>query len=233
MSKHLLFLLLGVAFVFLQVGCQQKGKDAAQLMENSQSVAKAETGVVQQIMEAPGYTYALVKAGDEELWLAGPLTKINVGDVVPVTREMPMRNFHSKAFSRDFDVLYFVASFCQSSQEARDPHGGMDMKPLAIEVAKAENGNSVLEIYKQKDSLKDQTVLVRGKVVKYTKDVLHRDWIHIRDNSTNNNLAVTTKDKVDLGDIVLIEGKLNLNSDFGYGYVYDVIVEDAKVAVEK
>jgi len=32
-----------------------------------------------------------------------------------------------------------------------------------------------------------------------------------------------------VGDIVTIEGKIALNKDFGYGYVYDVIIEDATI----
>jgi hypothetical protein len=34
---------------------------------------------------------------------------------------------------------------------------------------------------------------------------------------------------VKLGDIILVEGTLVLNKDFGAGYKYDVIIEDAQI----
>ena len=46
--------------------------------------------------------------------------------------------------------------------------------------------------------LKDKTVVVRGKVVKYTPEVLGKNWIHLRDGSgsaadNTNDVLVTTR----------------------------------------
>ncbi len=65
---------------------------------------------------------------------------------------------------------------------------------------------------------------------------MDRNWLHIRDGSGEtgtNDLTVTTTDAVpSIGDTVLVSGTLGLNRDFGMGYMYPVIVEDAKVTVE-
>ena len=45
-------------------------------------------------------------------------------------------------------------------------------------------------------------------------------------------VAITTNDPVALGDMVIVEGKLLLNQDYGSGYTYDVIIEDAKITTE-
>ena len=37
---------------------------------------------------------------------------------------------------------------------------------------------------------------------------------------------------VKVGDTVVVVGKLSTGKDFGYGYKYDVILEDATVTVE-
>ncbi len=59
-----------------------------------------------------------------------------------------------------------------------------------------------------------------------------KNWLHIRDSSTLDDLTVTSKDTVAVGDIVISEGKLELDKDYNYGYFYPVILEDATVTKE-
>ena len=80
----------------------------------------------------------------------------------------------------------------------------------------------------QKDGTK-----VRGKVVKYNPNIMRKDWIHIRDSSTDKDLTITCQAEVKLGDVILADGKLALDKDFGYGYVYKIMLEDARVTVEE
>ena len=59
-----------------------------------------------------------------------------------------------------------------------------------------------------------------------------KNWIHIQDGTGakgTNDLTITTKNIVKLGDIILVEGTLELDKDFGSGYKYDIIIEDAKI----
>jgi hypothetical protein len=56
-----------------------------------------------------------------------------------------------------------------------------------------------------------------------------KNWIHIKDNSSPEDLTVTTADTVTVGDIVIIKGTLEVDKDYNYGYFYPVILEDAKV----
>jgi hypothetical protein len=44
---------------------------------------------------------------------------------------------------------------------------------------------------------------------------------------------VTTAGAIpNVGDTVVVTGPVVLNKDFGMGYVYDVLIEDAQVTVE-
>jgi hypothetical protein len=78
-------------------------------------------------------------------------------------------------------------------------------------------------------------VAVRGKVVKYNPGIMGKNWIHLRDGSgsnekKDNDLTVTTSDSAAVGGVVLVKGRVHLDRDFGSGYVYSVIIEDAKVS---
>ena len=97
---------------------------------------------------------------------------------------------------------------------------------------KAESGKTIAEIFAEKTSLENKNVKVRGKVIKFSPEIMGKNWIHIQDGTGSegmNDLTVTTANSVKLGDIILVEGTLVLNKDFGYGYNYDVIIEDAQI----
>ena len=63
---------------------------------------------------------------------------------------------------------------------------------------------------------------------------MNRNWVHLRDGSgaagKDNDLTVTTSDNAAVGDVVVVKGTVRLDKDFGAGYAYPVIVEDAKVS---
>ena len=107
----------------------------------------------------------------------------------------------------------------------------------AGEITKADGGLTVVEVYEQKTALANSKVTVRGKVVKSNPGIMGKDWLHIRDGSGadgTNDLTVTTTSKPlpELGDVVVIVGTVSLDKDYGMGYQYPVIVEDAVVTVE-
>ena len=61
-----------------------------------------------------------------------------------------------------------------------------------------------------------------------------KNWHHIQDGTgdpTNNthDLVVTSSAIVEKGTIISFEGVLAADKDFGAGYRYDVIIEDAGV----
>ena len=104
-------------------------------------------------------------------------------------------------------------------------------------IGKAEGGKTVAEVFAEKDQLGGQAVTVRGKVVKTNANIMGKNWLHVRDGSGaegTNDLTVTTAAHLPgVGDTVLVTGQVSLNKDFGMGYAYDVIVEDAEVKVEE
>ncbi len=97
---------------------------------------------------------------------------------------------------------------------------------------------TVATLYKDKAALAGKTVSVTGKVVKVNNGIMGRNFVHVQDGtgdakSSNNNLVVTSKQTAAVGDKVTISGVVVLNRDFGSGYSYPLLVEEASVTVKK
>ena len=104
---------------------------------------------------------------------------------------------------------------------------------LAIEKAAGENAFTVAEIYQQGAALNQKKVVVRGKVVKVSANIMGKNWIHLQDGSGKpeagtHDLVLTSQQKPTVGEILVAEGILAANKDFGAGYRYDVIVEETE-----
>lgn len=108
---------------------------------------------------------------------------------------------------------------------------GMDFSDIAL----PGDGKRIESLYAEKQALAGQEVVVRGKVTKFTRGVMGKNWIHIMDGTGGegtNDVTVTTDAEAQLGDVVLVRGVLSLDQDFGFGYAYDILIEDAHVEVE-
>jgi RecJ-like exonuclease len=206
-------------------------------------------GKVVETMNTGGYTYVQVDTGSDKIWAAAPECLVKVGDRIAVPVGTPMRNFHSKSLDRDFELIYFVNTFQNSdgdpltkgdSQLTGSSPMAHNSIPVDIDVsgvAKAEGGKDIGEIYTNKADLSGKKITVRGKVVKFNQQIMGKNWLHIRDGSGDaaahtNDLTVTTNAEAKVGNTVLVTGEVHLDKDFGYGYKYDVILEDAQVVVE-
>jgi hypothetical protein len=102
-------------------------------------------------------------------------------------------------------------------------------------IKKAAGGKTIGELFAAKAGMGGKPVSVRGVVVKYNSGIMGSNWLHIKDGSGaagTDDLTLTTQATAKVGDTVLIEGVVALDKNFGAGYKYDLIVEDAKVTVE-
>jgi len=103
---------------------------------------------------------------------------------------------------------------------------------IKVEKAKGPNAYTVGEIFAKSADLDKKPVAVRGKVVKVSTGIMGKNWIHLQDGSGiagkgTNDLVVTSKDVPKVGDVVTASGTLSKDKDFGAGYKYPVIVEEA------
>ncbi len=73
-------------------------------------------GVVLETMNAGGYTYARLDAPEAEIWAAGPMTDLVVGDTVYLAGASNMGVFKSDELDRMWDEIYFVNAFQKASE---------------------------------------------------------------------------------------------------------------------
>jgi len=120
-----------------------------------------------------------------------------------------------------------------AAQHAAAGAGPVDVGNVKVEKAKGADAKTVAEIYAQKAQLKDKKVTVRGKVVKYNAGIMGKNWLHLQDGTGNkdkkdNDVTVTSASTdAQAGDVVTVIGVVRLDKDFGAGYAYPVIIEDA------
>ncbi len=109
-----------------------------------------------------------------------------------------------------------------------------------VEVAKAagDNGYTVGEVFAKAEQLSGTTIRVRATVVKYNANIMGRNWVHLQDGSgdplhNTHDLVVTTTQELAQDQVVTLEGTVAVNRDFGAGYTYAVLVEQADVVDER
>lgn len=197
------------------------------------------SGEVLETKDVESYTYVRLKTAQGETWAAVPTAKLKKGDKVTVENAMVMNNFESKALKKTFDKVVFGT--LGSGKPGAMPAGPHGMPAKAVEAPDAKvpkatgaNAYTVAEITAKPAALKDKPVVVRGKVVKYNSGIMGKNWLHLRDGSGSaadqtNDVLVTTTEETKLGDIVTAKGVVRTDKDFGMGYSYKVLVEEAKL----
>ena len=207
------------------------------------------SGIVIETMDASSYTYVHVDAGSRSVWAAAPQFPVKVGDRVSIPTESPMQNYRSDSLGRTFPLVYFASKIRVAAAGTRGvlatdrtaPHPSraraLPAKDLSLDgIAKAKGGRTIGEIFDAGKGLAGSEVAIRGRVVKYSPGIMGTNWVHLQDGTEgkdgSNDLVVTTDDAASVGDLVLVRGVVSADRDFGYGYVYELIVEGAKVEVE-
>jgi len=202
------------------------------------------TGTVAETFDAASYTYVRLTTASGDKWAAVPQTKVAVGATVAIRNGMVMPKFTSPTLKRTFDEIIFgTLSMPGAAPPAAAPTGPLPGTPAAAAntpsapaapVAKATGtgAHTVAEVFGGKAALKDQTVLIHGRVTKANGGILGKNWLHIADGTGSkatgdDDLVVTTQGTAAVGDVVLVRGVVHLDKDFGAGYAYGVIVEDA------
>lgn len=200
--------------------------------------------VVKEVIQTTSYTYLKFKEADAVYWGAIPRNDEMVeGNTYYFDNFMEMKNFPSKELDRTFDNIYFIQTISDKPFPAagamnQDKKGSPKAGDMEVEnITPVEGGTTISELYSNKSDLTGKTVRMHGQVVKFTAAVMGKNWVHIQDGTRNGNnvdVTITTADEVKVGDIATFEGVVVLDKDFGYGYAYDILIDDAKlIAVDE
>jgi hypothetical protein len=237
--------LLAFLSIFLLAACEKKEEKVPEVN------APAGTHVVkvEDRIDASDYSYLQVSEKDgKKYWIA--VTKVDAvkGDILYFTKSMEMKNFHSSTLNRTFESVLFVEDITKTPHNMNNPNSAPPVDPktahsqvmstpkIDAKIEHVKDGKTVAQVYNDMNQLTGKIIKIRGKVVKFNPEIMGRNWIHIQDGTVSGNnydLMVTSKDQTSVGQIVVVEGKVAVNKDFGAGYTYKVMIEDANVKVEK
>ena len=251
MKRVVTLSVVSIMALSLAVGCSKKETTApapeskAAAPAAQPAAAQGMAGKVAETMNSGGYTYVLVENNGKKSWAAAPEFKVAVGDSVTLpANAMPMENYESKSLKRTFDVVYFVDSVmvngvgmapAQPNVAPVEGHPQVAVQPAQKISGVAKADKTVAEVFSEKGSLAGKAVKVRGKVIKFSPEIMGKNWIHLQDgtgSAGSNDLTVTTTGMAKQGDTVVVSGVVVADKDFGYGYKYPVMIEDAAVKVE-
>jgi len=192
-----------------------------------------------EAINSGSYSYVKLSENGKEFWAAVSAQSIEIGHTYFYKDAFEMKNFQSKTLNRVFESIWFINEFYAenpnnhtNTQVSTGTEAETNSQVSLIDSPK--DGFSLENVFKKKDELKNKLIVVKGQVVKISRNIMGVNWIHIQDGSNYNgvnDLTVTSQQAIGykVGDVVTFKGKLILDRDFGSGYKYDFLLEDAIV----
>ncbi len=240
-------LILSLTLLYTIIGCSnEKPETEMNIPDGTQKIEVVEH------MNGGGYTFMKGTETGKDVWIAVREMPVEVGDVYYYASSMEMKNFESKSLNKTFESIFFVDNISKSPQSNGKMGNNSAMPGMAssaeghtkpkveasaeIKVTPLADGLTVEMVNKDKASLAGKTVKLKGKVTKYNGGIMNRNWLHIQDGTSfgkSIDITVTSDQSAKVGETVVIEGTVTVDKDFGAGYFYDVIIENAKITVEK
>lgn len=115
-----------------------------------------------------------------------------------------------------------------NSQNASSKVG---LEKINITVDPCRDCIKISDLLANKKSYSGKTIMVKGQVTKFNPEIMGKNWIHIQDGSEfegSFDLTITTDKQASIGETITFEGRIVLDKDFGYGYFYNVLMEEGK-----
>ncbi|MCX6305757.1 MAG: hypothetical protein NT040_12410 [Bacteroidetes bacterium] len=193
--------------------------------------------VVKEVIQTSNYTYLQVQENENKFWMAIVKHDSKPGDSVYYSQAFEMKAFVSKELNRTFPSIFFVQDpkgsleVANTEQQPKTPQKVEIKRWTDVSITPPKGAITIADLYKNPGGYAGKTVTIRGIVVRYNDQIMNKNWVHLQDGtdfSEKFDLTVTTTDKLVLGTTATFTGIISLNKDFGSGYSYDVIMEEAK-----
>lgn len=197
-------------------------------------------GEVREVIQTTQYTYLLVDEDNIEKWLALPKMEAKKGDVFFYNDGYEMNNFVSKELGRTFESVFFLDRIGKTAKEVLEGQvlsGNTpvkaDVRRYDIDIPKAEGGITIADLFKNKEIYSGKRVIIQGKVTRFNPSIMKKNWIHLQDGTEFSGkydlTATSDSTAVSVGQIITIEGTVQLDQDFGAGYFYEVLLTDIEL----
>ena len=194
------------------------------------------TVTVKEVEQVAGYTYLFVKSKGPDFWVAVPTMDARPGETYHYQGGMLMEDFYSKEMDRTFDKVIFLEGLftgeegtVQTVQEVT-PGSTAVLEKTDVVVEAGEGTIPIADLYSDPGSFEGKMVRVKGEVTKYNPAIMELNWVHIQDGTEHEgkfDLTATSIESFEVGSIIILEGVLAVDRDFGYGYRYEILLEKA------
>ncbi len=179
------------------------------------------------------YSYLRVHDGNRKYWITSWKVDAHPGDDLYFQSGILKVNMFSKALNKQLDTMYMVSRIAKSPEELsqmvqpdqKDTPGNSSASsplPKDIKIVK------IADLNAHPDQYEGKFVTVMGKSVKVNNHILGKNWIHIQ-SPNGDDIAITTQDEIEVGQPCTFTGKVYKDMDFGSGYRFNVIIQEAKL----
>ena len=194
--------------------------------------------VANEILQTERYTYLNVSETGKSFWIATSKTEASKGKTYMYRGGLMKTNFESVEFKRTFDTIYLVSNIISATEHpggnlsvgAGQSNAQQNISAGTMPVVK--DAIRLSELITNKAKYEGKVITVTGECTKVNNGIMGRNWVHIQDGSKEKgkviDLTITTNQNLSVGNKVALKGKIVLNKDFGAGYRYDVLMEDAE-----
>jgi hypothetical protein len=202
---------------------------------------------VLEVLPTDKYVYLRVEEeGEDEYWIATRKQDVSVDQNYFYRGGLLKTQFESKEYNRVFDRVYLVSNIVpvnhsqttsQANNSVSEPQntasesktgGGAPVSMVTEEAHKA--SVSISELVNNSASYEGKMVVLSGTVTKVNPNIMGRNWIHLKDGSMDEyDLVITSSIAIPEGHEVSLKGTVTLNRDFGAGYSYDILLENAEL----
>lgn len=216
-------------------GIFEGGYSAANYPTYGQGIdSEIHTVKVEEVLPTNRYIYIKVNEKGEEFWIATSKQEVMVGGEYTYTNALLKTNFESKEHNRVFDRLYLVSALMPATASAVvSGQNGSTTKANTIIPGKevvVEGSVRIKEIVENPQKYNGKTIQISGVCTKINPNIMGRNWIHLKDGSKDDfDMVVTSNVDIPVGHIVTFLGTLAVNKDFGAGYKYELILENAEI----
>lgn len=201
---------------------------------------------VLEVLPTDKYVYLRVEEeGEEEYWIATRKQDVKLGQNYFYRGGLLKTQFESKEYNRVFDRVYLVSNIVpanhsqtasQTNTTRSEDNTNLDSKSSeskAVSLVSEEarkSSISISELVNNSASYEGKMVVLSGTVSKVNPNIMGRNWIHLKDGSMDEyDLVITSSIAIPEGHEVSLKGTVTLNRDFGAGYSYDILVENAEL----
>lgn len=242
--KYRIYLRL-MSFVLILLSCNSKPTVVEPVKSTSADnpVTEADKTVshkitVEDVLQTKKYTY--LKVAEENLqsyWIAISKADVNKGDKCIYTGGLKMKGFKSNELDRIFDEVILVSNISRQGapneslvNESLSEMQNAEKTVKQEKIIPVKGATNISDILANPSKYEGKLITVTGRCTKINHQIMNRNWIHLEDGSKDHKeITITSQDVLDIGAVGIFEGKISLNKDFGAGYKYEVIMEEAKM----